>query len=243
MTSVWIKHWWSAPSFTWFRNLFCEAGTANNKCAVPLYGGQNFTTSDAWCETNYNATDCETIRKKAMSEMVSKSYFFLYSNAIGGAVLIILLLLALGLLEGIISAPIVQRSKESNISLWLIFPIVGCFGGYLAFTYTPRTLLSHESGANLNFIGICYLVTGVTFTVSALLGWFISAKTVLNSRDKTHKAIVVYLFIIMMVLTIFAVGKFLIRLLLTTINKVQICVQFFFNVSFRSLCIRSCICR
>jgi hypothetical protein len=207
VTDVWIKHWWSSPSMAWFRQIFCEPGTANTKCAIPVHEG--LKENSQWCELNFNASDCQSLRDAAIEKMEASSYFFIYSNAIAGAVLIILLLLALGLLEGIISAPIVQRSKESNISLWLTLPIIGCFGGGAALLFTPHSLLSNESGASLFWIGLCYLVTGVTFTISALLGWFISAKTVLNLRDKTHKEIAVYLFIMMMILTIFAVGKFL----------------------------------
>lgn len=205
VTDVWIKHWWSAPSMAWFREFCCEKGTANTKCAVPVSGGENFADSTEWCIANYNATDCDEIRDAATNVMESRSYFFIYTNSILGAVLIILLLLALGLLEGIISTPIVQRSKESNISLWLTVPIVGCFAGGAALSYTPQSLISNDPG--IQWIGLCYLVTGATFTISALLGWFISAKSVMNLRDKTHKMIAVYIFIIMMIITIFAVGE------------------------------------
>lgn len=189
----------------WFRHIFCEAGTANTKCAVPIGGGPEYQTSALWCEFKYNATDCDTIRSAATRAMESRSYLFIYTNAIVGAVMIMLLLLALGLLEGIISAPIVQRSKESNISLWLILPILGCFCGGSALQFAPSSLISNDPG--LVWIGNCYLVTGATFTVSALLGWFISAKSVLNLRDKKQKEIAVYLFIIMMIITICAIGR------------------------------------
>ncbi len=193
----------------WFRDICCEPGTANTKCAVPLNGGEEFVTSDEWCMYHYNATDCDSIRGSAVDKMQSLSYFFIYSNSIMGAVLIILLLLSLGLLEGIISPNLVQRSKESNISLWLTLPIVGCFCGGSALLFAPQSLISNGTSYNgLFWIGLCYLVTGFFFTISALLGWFISAKTVLNLRDKTHKEIAVYLFIIMLILTIFAVGKY-----------------------------------
>ncbi len=218
VTEIWIKHWWSGPSMAWFRRIFCEDGTANTKCAVPISGGANFTSDEEWCQVNYNATDCIDIRQSATELMVSTSYLFIYLNFIAGAVLIIFLLLALGLLEGIISAPIVQRSKESNISLWLTLPIIGSFSGGAAMLYTPQSLIAIETGANLNLylIGRCYLVTGATFTISALLGWFISAKTVLNLRDKTQKEIAVYVFIFMLILTIFAVGKFFLLTYLTS---------------------------
>ena len=156
VTDVWIKHWWSEPSMAWFRSICCASGTANTKCAVPLRGGDDYLTSTEWCKGHYNATNCDEIRNAAIDQMESLCYLFIYTNTIAGAVLILLLLLSLGLLEGVISAPIVQRSKESNISLWLTFPIVGCFSGGAALLFAPRSLLSNDDGLFF-WIGLCYL--------------------------------------------------------------------------------------
>ena len=133
---------------------------------MPINGGERFNSSEQWCDANYNSTDCDIIRSKAIVSMEARSYFFIYTNCIVGAVLIILLLLALHTLESIISAPIVQRSKESNISLWLTLPILGCFAGGAALLFTPKSLAAYD----FSWIGVCYLITGATFLVSALLG-------------------------------------------------------------------------
>ena len=83
------------------------------------------------------------------------------------------------------------------------------FGSILQFA--PQPLI--PNAPELHWVGLTYLATGGAFTVSALLGWFISLKSVMNLRDKkTDKEIVVYLFIIMMIVTILSVGKFLIIL-------------------------------
>ena len=79
------------------------------------------------------------------------------------------------------------------------------FGSMLQFA--PQSLISNAP--ELSWIGVTYLVTGVAFTISALLGWFISLKSVMNLRDKRHKEIAVYIFIIMMIMTILSIGKFL----------------------------------
>ena len=94
-----------------FRHLCCEEGTANTKCSLSIKGGHNFPSTEDWCKASYDgATDCDAITDKAVAHMDVYGYYLLYINAIAGAVLIILLLLALGLLvERIISAPIVQR--------------------------------------------------------------------------------------------------------------------------------------
>ena len=173
VTDVWIKHWWGAPSMAWFRELFCEPGTANTKCAVPYRGGANYANETLWCTDNYDgAEDCEQIRAAATKAMSGASYSFFYINAIIGGVLVILLLLSLGLLEGIISAPIVQRSKETNIPLWLMLPCIGCFSCGCVLLFSPQSLLSNERGSSTYWIGTCFMLSGVTFSVAALLGWF-----------------------------------------------------------------------
>jgi len=173
VTDVWIRHWWTSPSMAWFRSLFCVPETANTKCAAPFLGGEDYNTIDEWCQGKYGTDDCESIRSSAIAEMSRVSYFFFYLNAILGGILVILLLLSLGLLEGLISAPIVQRSKESNVPLWLTFPIIFCFGGGFVLLFSPQSFLSDKSGPrSIYWISVCYILSGVTFTVSALLGWF-----------------------------------------------------------------------
>ena len=173
VTDVWIKHWWRAPSMAWFRKMTCDPGTANEQCLAPMKIGENSTNVDEWCIENYNGTtNCEVIRESAINTMARYSYSFFYFNSIVGGVLIILLLLSLGLLEGIISAPIVQRSKETNISLWLTFPIIFCFAGGMVLLFSPSSLLTNDSGSDIYWIGVCYMLSGATFTVSALLSWF-----------------------------------------------------------------------
>ena len=52
------------------------------------------------------------------------------------------------------------------------------------------------------------MVSAGTFFLAALLGWFISAFSVLNNRDKAHKQIAILLFIATMLLTVLSVGEF-----------------------------------
>ena len=140
---------------------------------MPYKGGADYKSAEEWCiEEHGGATDCESIRSNATLQMSNSSYFFFYLNAILGGALVVLLLLSLGLLEGIISAPIVQRSKETNIPLWLTLPIIGCFVSGFILLFSPQSLLSNESGSSIYWIGVCYFFSGSMFTISALLGWF-----------------------------------------------------------------------
>jgi len=203
VTDVWIRHWWLTPSFDWFRSLYCLEGTADTKCMVPTKGGAEYEDEDAWCTDLYNATDCLQIKTDAQMEMSTVSYIFLTANAVWGLVLVVLLWLALTMLEGIITPPIVQSSKQANIPAWLTLPFLGCLAGGATLLFAPSSAVGNETGSEVFWIGVAYMASGGCFLVAALLGWFISAYSVLNSRDKQHKQIAVSLFIATMLLTIF----------------------------------------
>jgi hypothetical protein len=203
VTDVWIRHWWLTPSFDWFRQQFCLEGTANTECTVPIDGGAEFDSEDEWCSFYYNATNCAQIKIDAQKEMAAVSYVFLTSNAIWGLLLVCLLCLALRMLEGIITAPIVQSSKQANIPLWLSLPCLGCLAGGATLLFSPSSAVGNEIGSEVFWVGVAYFASGGSFLFAVLLGWFISTYSVLNSRDKLHKQIAVSLFIATMVLTIF----------------------------------------
>jgi len=124
---VYTKHWWDEPGMAWFRSKCCEDGTAMTKCTVPIDGGEDYNSEEEWCEDYYNAMDCTIIRDAAQTKFVGLSYVFFTANGVWALLLVALMYVTLCVLQGIISLPIVQRSKESNIPLWLTFPIAGCF--------------------------------------------------------------------------------------------------------------------
>lgn len=155
-----------------FRYKLCEPGTANTLCAAPYAGGSDYESITEWCQALYQSDRCEDIRKAAEDKMLTATYFFFYLNAILGGVLLLLLLLSLGLLHQIISFPIVQRSKEANIPLWLTFPIIFCIAMGSILLFSPSSVLGNQKGTELYWIGVLYMLSGATFTVSALLGWF-----------------------------------------------------------------------
>jgi len=127
------------------------------------------------------------------------------------------------MLENIISAPIVTSSQEANIPLWLTIPV--CFsilGGYGLLFSSQSVFKESSSTVSIYWIAIFYLVSAAFFAVSALLGWYISSKTVLNTRDKAQKQIAVYAFIGMVIFTIIAVGAIFIASLMYSVNLVDI---------------------
>lgn len=72
-----------------------------------------------------------------------------------------------------ISLPLIQRSKDSNVAAWLLLPIIGCalFGALIAFSTTSslntRTNAAGEaSWTRLSWIGPLFMAAGGKFLVS-----------------------------------------------------------------------------
>lgn len=114
-------------------------------------------------------------------------------------------MLAVNVLEGIITKPVVQSSRESNVPAWLTLPIVGSVTVGLTFLYGQSSVLSVQS--NIKWVGVLYMVSGALFFLAAILGWSISVFSILNSRDKRNKSIGVLLFIGIKATNALLIGK------------------------------------
>eukprot|EP00565_Helicotheca_tamesis_P008774 CAMPEP_0185734986 /NCGR_PEP_ID=MMETSP1171-20130828/24078_1 /TAXON_ID=374046 /ORGANISM="Helicotheca tamensis, Strain CCMP826" /LENGTH=75 /DNA_ID=CAMNT_0028405145 /DNA_START=128 /DNA_END=352 /DNA_ORIENTATION=+ len=75
----------------------------------------------------------------------------------------------MNVLQGIITPPIVQASKEANVPAWLTLPIAGSLALGLVFILeSPYTVTGKdESITGVDWIGSAYLVSAGTFTISA----------------------------------------------------------------------------
>ena len=82
VTQVWVRHWWYLPSMAWLRKAFCEDGTFNTLCVVPVDGGENSTSELQWCVDTFNSTNCTDIRDSAQNEVTRFMYIF-YSSCGG----------------------------------------------------------------------------------------------------------------------------------------------------------------
>ena len=82
----------------------------------------------------------------------------------------------LSVLQAIITAPLVQRSRESNIPLWLSLPIVGCYTLGILLILSPWTTEVRD----LYVIAITYVLCGGAFSAAMLIGVFLKCYTVLN---------------------------------------------------------------
>mmetsp|Transcript_2879 Transcript_2879/g.5258 ORF Transcript_2879/g.5258 Transcript_2879/m.5258 type:complete len:751 (-) Transcript_2879:1131-3383(-) len=217
-----IKHWWEDPSMKSMRSVFCEPEeTANGKCNVPILGGIEFDTEEDWCREKYNdSIDCEQIRDDAQDRYNLTAGFIVTANAIWALLLVVLMWVTLCVLQAIITLPIVQRSKESNIPLWLTSPIVGCYLVGYVLLYT-RTSIAEEY-QDVYWIALVYLVSGGLFTLAAGLGLVLKFYTVLNGRQRRMKQGVVIVFICTIVLTIFTVTTIFVTSLIYSLSIVDL---------------------
>ena len=83
-------------------------------------------------------------------------------------------------------------------------PIAGCTAVGAIILFSPSS--ATESNFNY-FSGVVYIVSGGLFFIAAVLGYLISAYSILNSRDKRRKSIAVNLFIGLMMFSAISVGK------------------------------------
>ena len=141
VNEVKMKHWWDDPSMLKPREVYCEDGTANDECKVPIEGGIDYETEELWCQAYYKSDRCTEIRDSAQDKWIVTTRTFYTANGIWALLLVVVMWTSLNVLQAIITLPIVQRSKESNIPLWLTFPIAGCFivGYFLHYSETSVT--------------------------------------------------------------------------------------------------------
>ena len=200
VTEVWIRHWWLDDNMSWFRFFFCEKGTENNTCLVPIDGGAGYKSEAAWCMAFYESTECTQVRDAAQAWMQRFMLTFYTGLAGWSSVFLGLLMLMVHSLQHIITKPMVQKSRESNVPAWLFLPTLTntMVGGVLHFS--PSSLLSESSssGNESSWIGVAYLVVAGLFFAALLTGWFVSAFTIRNHGDKQTKAVAVVAMIFMM---------------------------------------------
>jgi len=200
VTQAWIRHWWLDDNMSWFRLFFCEEGTADSTCLVPINGGVGYPTEDAWCLGEYDSIGCTKIRDDAQDRMERFMLTFYTGLAGWTSVFVVLLVLVLKSLQQIITKPVVQKSRESNVPAWLFLPTItnAMVGGVLHFS--PSSLLSDSSTSDqkTSWIGVAYLVVACLFLISLLTGWFLSSFTIRSNADKRSKNVAVVIIIIMM---------------------------------------------
>jgi hypothetical protein len=180
---------------SYFLYYFClPPGTDSNKCLVPIDGGE-YKDEDEWCRENYNSEDCEFIRDEAQKNASFALMTFYFCLAASGCVLLLLMFLMVDSLESIISKPMVQKSRETNVPLWLLLPTVGTALVGAVLVFAGSSALSKLSTAEGSWIGRVYLVAAALFLVAMLMGWFLSTFSIQNNIDKKNKSIAVVILI------------------------------------------------
>lgn len=200
---VWVIHWWAVPSMTRYRKIFCIEDTFDNECRVPINGGSQYQNETNWCEDLHDGTNCTSIRDEAQQKMVFYSRIFFSSFGVCGIISIMLLILTMNVLSGIISRPIIQRSREANLPSWLSFPILACFA-IAMLLYLYKFLPDQSTDARV--LGVWYTVCGCLFLLSALLAWSSRSLKILNAQDKRNKHILIICFIILNAVNLIFIG-------------------------------------
>lgn len=205
------------------RETFCESGTADEECIVPILGGVVYQTEEDWCREKYNHSDasiCREIRDDAQRKYNAVTFFLFMLNGIWALFLVALIWVMLCVLQAIITLPIVQRSKESNIPLWLTVPILGCVGAGYTLIFTRASI--DEQFQDAHWIGIVFLTSGALFALAASLGIVLKFYTVLNGRQRRIKQAIVVLFIAAIFTTIFTMTTIFITSLIYSLQILEL---------------------
>lgn len=222
VTEVWVKNWWGAEATAWFRYQTCAAGTYNTLCVVPIDGLPFFESEDEWCDFYYNSTACEPIRNAAQAKTNRGCLFYYLMNGIIGIVVFLLLTLMVKVLEGVITKPIMQKSRERNIPLWLTLPMIGCAFTGAVLLFSPSSILKIDTDSLIkSWPGVMYLIAAALYAMAALLGYCMSRFSILNSRDKRTKSFMVLLFILVMTLSLLSVAVLFVGCVLLSTSYVD----------------------
>lgn len=226
---VWITKWWTSQEMAWFRWTYCDPqDTYNSLCTVPLV--ENAT---GWCLAVYNSTDCARIRDDAQATMLTSLNILTYFSAGWGLVIVFLLCVTQGTLTRIITKPLVEKSRTSNVAGWLSLPILAClaFGLFIAFA-NQSVLNAQLIKTGINWIGPLFIAASgesiidvslvspipltappaAAFIACALLSWYVSHSSILSAHDKRKKVAAIVGFIglsfvaMIMLLVIFGTG-------------------------------------
>jgi hypothetical protein len=196
VTEVWVVHWWTSGQLSWFRNKFCMEGTAESLCLVPISGGPDYETEDDWCQVNYNSTDCTDTRDEAQKSTTFWLLIFYTSLAGWGCIFMFMMLLVVNTLERIISKPIVQKSRETNVPGWLTFPTIATALVGSVFLFGQGSILRVLDSQK--WVGILYMIASGLFLIALLMGWCLSSYSIRSNADKRRKGTAIIIFILVL---------------------------------------------
>lgn len=139
ITPIFINHWWDSKSFTLFREWFCEEKYLTSTLPSDL-------TLEECCKgDNY---PCSEMKNQAQENMAIYATFFLIMNFVWGLMFLVTQIVTSIMLVKIISAPIVQKSKERYMPFWLIIPTSVCF--FIGFNLSALSETDTDTGPSFN---------------------------------------------------------------------------------------------
>lgn len=90
------------------------------------------------------------------------------------------IILTLDTLEYIVSKPLVQRSRETNIPGWLALPFIGCLIVGSILTFSTESTLNAKDQTNFRWYGPLFMATGCEY-LSILNGVLLTSSPLTQS--------------------------------------------------------------
>jgi len=195
-TRIWLKHQWETDEFTVFRQLFCKpASSADGKCVAPLFdivadsstgNATLFNSTQTWCLSLYNATDCESIRNNAINQAVDWSTTGILVNTVIGCFGLLLMVSSIYISVKMLTNPVITQSMMDVINYLLVIPVASCVGQTVALWWIQ------DLHMEFSWLPLLYLVTAVVQALALPLG-------ILAGRLKSRNLLRVYIILIVLI--------------------------------------------
>ena len=170
---IYVRHSWENNLFATMREKFCPPNTANGKCMAPPLGNITFTQ---WCIHNYNATDCQGIRDKAIGGAETMLQKLTLSLGLVELATIILIFVSIYMCFKILTGPVITQSMNDIINYLLLLPMAASVGlSWYLFQYQSL----------LYFAGLAYIFTALAVSQIVALPLGITAGN-LSFQQQTH---------------------------------------------------------
>lgn len=177
-------HDWHKRYFAKVREIFCQPSTANTLCVGPPVGGINI---NSWCLTNFNSTDCSSIKYNAIDE--AEKWAQTISLALASVSIINLCIIALTIFicYRILTAPIITESMNDMINYFLLLPIIGC--GSMGWYMNPWA----------HYVDLPYSWSSKVFIAMSVCQVFAMPLGVLAGKRKDQRMFLVYIVFVLLI--------------------------------------------
>lgn len=130
--STWFKHSWDLPTFYQLREIFCKPGTASTLCVAPVLAPGSPVTIDSWCMSNFNSTECSSIRETAILSATTYGRYLALGQASAATLILLVIMITIFICYRMLTVVVITESMNDIINYLLLLPIGACISMAIA---------------------------------------------------------------------------------------------------------------